>query len=208
MHCFPPRQRLAILGMHPASVPMIFCQFAIVFGAFLVSTISPVAAQTVLKDGWKVQSSAQVSAPASHVSEPGFSTHGWYPTSGPKTGFAALVENGGYQNPYFAMNLRSFPGVAYKIGGQFANEEMPADSPYSVPWWYRNEFEVPAADKGKQVWMQFLGINGTDEICINGKKVTGSDYVVCYFRRSDFNVTDFIHPGAKNAVAISVSAPK
>src|SRR6201987_1419119 len=208
MHCFPPRQRLAILGMHPASVPMIFCQFAIVFGAFLVSTISPVAAQTVLKDGWKVQSSAQVSAPASHVSEPGFSTHGWYPTSAPKTVFAVLVENGVYKNPYFGMNLRSFPGVTYKIGGQFANEEMPSDSPYAVPWWYRNEFEVPPADKGKQIWMQFRGINYRAEIWINGKKVAGSDEVVGAFRRYDFNVTEFIRPGAKNAVAVSVSAPK
>jgi exo-1,4-beta-D-glucosaminidase len=209
MHCFRPKQRLAILRMHPASARMIFRLFpAIVLSAFFFSTTSPVAAQTVLKDGWKVQSSAQVSAPGSHVSEPGFSTRGWYPTSAPKTVFAVLVENGVYKNPYFGTNLRSFPGVAYKIGGQFANEEMPADSPYAVPWWYRNEFEVPAADKGKQVWMQFRGINYRAEIWINGKKVAGSDEVVGAFRRYDFNVTDFIRPGAKNAVAISVSAPK
>ena len=208
MHCFRPKQRLAIFRMHQASVRMMFRLFPIVFGAFLVATISPVLAQTVLKDGWKVQSSAQVFAPASHVSEPGFSTHGWYPTSAPKTVFAVLVENGVYKNPYFGMNLRSFPGVAYKIGGQFANEEMPSDSPYAVPWWYRNEFEVPAADKGKQVWMQFRGINYRAEIWINGKKVAGSEEVVGAFRRYDFNVTEFIRPGAKNAVAVSVSAPK
>src|SRR4029077_4104199 len=139
---------------------------------------------------------------------PGFSTRGWYPTSTPKTVFAVLVENGVYKNPYFGMNLRSFPGVAYKIGGQFANEEMPADSPYAVPWWYRNEFDVPAADKGKQIWMQFRGINYRAEIWINGKKVAGSDEVVGAFRRYDFNVTEFLRPGAKNAVAVSVSAPK
>src|ERR1700755_3133730 len=129
MHRFRPKQLVAIFRMRPASVWMIFRLFPVVIGAFLVATISPVLAQTVLKDGWKVQSSAQVFAPASLVSEPGFSTHGWYPTSTPKTVFAVLVENGVYKNPYFGMNLRSFPGVAYKIGGQFAIEDIAADSP-------------------------------------------------------------------------------
>ena len=183
-------------------------QSAVAASAFLFLPPASLSAQTVLRAGWKVQSSAQVPASASQVSEPGFSTRGWYPTSAPKTVFAVLVENGVYKNPYFGMNLRSFPGVAYKIGGQFANEELPADSPYAVPWWYRNEFDVPAADKGKQIWMQFRGINYRAEIWINGKKVAGADEVVGAFRRYDFNVTQFIHPGAKNAVAVSVSAPK
>ncbi len=172
---------------------------------FLLAT--QVTGQTVLRDGWKVQSSAQVSASGGQVSEPGFSTRGWYATSAPRTVFAVLVENGVYKNPYYGMNLRTFPGVEYKIGGQFANEEMPASSPYAVPWWYRNEFEVPAADKGKQIWMQFRGINYRAEIWINGKKVAGADQVVGAFRRYDFNVTELVRPGGKNAVAVSVSAP-
>jgi exo-1,4-beta-D-glucosaminidase len=173
--------------------------------SFLVS--APVAAQTVLRDGWKVQSSAQASASGKQISDPGFSTRGWYTTSAPKTVLAVLVENGVYKDPYYGTNLRTFPGVEYKIGGQFANEEMPANSPYAVPWWYRNEFEVPAADMGKQIWMQFRGINYRGEIWINGKKVAGADQVVGAFRRYDFNVTEFVHPGGKNAVAVSVSAP-
>ena len=187
---------------------MIFHRFASAVAASVFFVSASLSAQTVLRAGWRVQSSAQVPASGSQISEPGFSTRGWYPTSAPKTVFAVLVENGVYKNPYFAMNLRSFPGVEYKIGGQFANEEMPADSPYAVPWWYRNEFEVPAADKDKQIWMQFRGINYRAEIWINGKKVAGNDQVVGAFRRYDFNVTQFIHPGGKNAVAVSVSAPK
>src|SRR6266853_1189670 len=166
-----------------------------------------VTGQSVLRGGWKVQSSAQVSASGGQVSEPGFSTRGWYTTSAPKTVFAVLVENGVYKSPYYGMNLRSFPGIAYKIGVQFANEELPADSPYAVPWWYRNEFDVPAADKGKQIWMQFRGINYRAEIWINGKRVAGVDQVVGAFRRYEFNVTEFVRPGGKNAVAVSVSAP-
>jgi exo-1,4-beta-D-glucosaminidase len=166
------------------------------------------AAQTVLHDAWKVQSSAKVSGSGEEVSQPGYPTPGWYSTSAPKTVFAVLVENGVYKDPYYGMNLRTFPGVEYNIGTEFANQEMPANSPYAVPWWYRAEFELPAADQGKQVWMQFRGINYRAEIWINGRKLAGSDEVVGAFRRYAFNVTAYIHPGAKNAVAVAVSAPK
>src|SRR4029077_708494 len=122
--------------------------------------------QTVLRDGWQVQSSAKATASGDKISEPGFSSAGWYATSVPKTVFAVLVENGVYKDPYYGMNLRSFPGVEYKIGSQFANVEMPENSPFAVPWWYRKEFEIPAGDKGKQIWMQFHGINYRAEIWI------------------------------------------
>ena len=210
MDDFQPNQRFVIFPVHLASRRTILCMLASAVAAsvFLFPAGASLSAQTVLRTGWRVQSSAQVPASGRQISEPGFSTRGWYPTSAPKTVFAVLVENGVYKNPYFGMNLRSVPGVAYKISGQFANEEMPPDSPYAVPWWYRNEFEVPAADKGKQMWMQFRGINYRAEIWINGKRVAGSDEVVGAFRRYDFNVTQFIHPGEKNAVAVSVLAPK
>src|SRR5262249_9136199 len=175
--------------------------------AVLLALPFATGAQTVLRDGWKLQSSAQVSAPAEKISEPGFPTQGWYATSVPQTVFAALVENGVYRDPYYGMNLRTFPGVEYKIGSQFANQDMPSTSPYAVPWWYRKEFEVPASDANKQIWMQFRGINYRAEIWINGQKLAGSDRVVGAFRRYDFNVTQFVHPGGKNCVAVVVSAP-
>src|SRR5215471_4166583 len=99
------------------------------------------------------------------------------------------------------MNLRGFPGVEYKIGSQFANQDMPAASPYVVPWWYRKEFELPASDKGRQIWMQFRGINYRADIWINGRKLASSGEVVGAFRRYDYNVTPFVHPGGKNVLA-------
>jgi exo-1,4-beta-D-glucosaminidase len=182
--------------------------FALLPGWGLLGAFPAVAAaQTDLREGWKVQSSAQVAASGEKISQPGFATSGWYATSVPQTVFAVLVENGVYKNPYYGTNLRNFPGVEYKIGSQFANQDMPPNGPYAVPWWYRKEFELPAGDGGRQVWMQFRGINYRAEIWINGKKVAGSDEVVGAFRRYEFNVTSFVHPGEKNAVAVAVSAP-
>ena len=186
------------------------CQYAVrsafLFGMFFMSTCTA-SSQTHLGDGWKVQSSAKVQATGEKVSEPGFPTQGWYATSAPKTVFAVLVENGVYKNPYYGMNLRTFPGVEYKVGTQFANQDMPANSPYAVPWWYRKEFVLPASDKGKRIWMQFRGINYRAEIWINGKKIAGGDEVVGAFRRYDFDVTQFVHPGQSNAVAVAVLPP-
>ncbi len=160
-----------------------------------------------LREGWAVQSSAKVSAGAEAVSTAGFDASSWYKTSAPNTVFAVLVENGVYKDPFFGMNLRSVPGVSYAIGSEFANQEMPANSPYAVPWWYRKEFEVPAQFSGKTVWLAFRGINYRADIWINGKKVAGSDQVVGAFRRYEFDVTPFVKAGAKNVLAVEVSAP-
>jgi exo-1,4-beta-D-glucosaminidase len=86
--------------------------------------------------------------------------------------------------------------------------EMPANSPYAVPWWYRKEFEVPKHFKGRTLWMGFHGINYRAEIWINGKKLAGPDEVVGAFRRFHFDVTSFVHPNGKNVIALAVSAPK
>jgi exo-1,4-beta-D-glucosaminidase len=166
------------------------------------------AEQITLRDGWEVQSSSEVKGDGDKVSTEAFDTKNWYKTSAPKTVFAVLVENGVYKDPYFGMNLRAIPGIEYPIGGQFANLDMPADSPYAVPWWYRKEFEVPKQFKGHTVWMAFQGINYRAEIWINGKKVAGADQVVGAFRRYEFDVTTFVHDDGKNVVALAVSAPR
>jgi exo-1,4-beta-D-glucosaminidase len=161
----------------------------------------------VLREGWAVQSSAKVSAGGEAVSTAGFDSSSWYKSSAPNTVFAVLVENGVYKDPFFGMNLRSVPGVSYAIGSEFANQEMSADSPFAVPWWYRKEFEVPTQFSGKTVWIAFRGINYRADIWINGKKVAGSDKVVGAFRFYEFDVTQFVKVGAKNVVAVEVSAP-
>jgi exo-1,4-beta-D-glucosaminidase len=180
--------------------------------AMMVTLLSadqtPAAGEITLREGWKVQSSAKVPQGGEQVSSAGFKTDDWYKTSVPRTVFAVLVENGVYAEPYFGMNLRSVPGVEYPIGGQYANVEMPADSPYGVPWWFRTEFEVPKQFKGRSLWLAFHGINYRADIWINGRKLAGSNEVVGAYRRYEFDVTSFVRPGEKNVLALAISAPK
>src|ERR1700720_1317333 len=117
--------------------------------ATIAARVSRADGDITLRDGWTVQSSAKVSSGGEAVSAAGFDASSWYKASVPNTVFAVLVENGMYKDPYFGMNLRSVPGVSYAIGSEFANQDMPQDSPYAVPWWYRKEFEVPAQFSGK-----------------------------------------------------------
>jgi len=189
------------------SFAMFACAAAMLLAGTIITPASRADDEITLREGWAVQSSAKVSASGETVSTTAYDTSSWYKTSAPNTVFAVLVENGVYKNPYFGMNLRAVPGMSYKIGSEFANQEMPGDSPYAVPWWYRDEFEVPAPFKGKTVWLAFRGINYRADIWINGKKVAGSDKVVGAFRRYEFDVTPFVKAGAKNVVAVEVSAP-
>jgi len=202
---------LSTLASRPFHLPRNISRSLALFAAFFSISIFPTPSRAdgdiTLREGWAVQSSAKVSASGELVSTSGFDSSTWYKTSAPNTVFAVLVENGVYKDPYFGMNLRSVPGVSYAIGSEFANQEMPADSPYNVPWWYRTEFSVPADYKGKTVWLAFRGINYRADIWINGKKLAGSNQVVGAFRRYEFNVTSFVKPGAKNVVAVEVSAP-
>jgi exo-1,4-beta-D-glucosaminidase len=180
---------------------------ALLTAATVAAPSSRADGEITLRAGWAVESSAKVSAGGEAVSAASFDASSWYKTSSPNTVFAVLVENGVYKDPFFGMNLRSVPGVSYAAGSQFANQEMPENSPFARPWWYRKEFEVPAQFSGKTVWMAFRGINYRADIWINGEKVAGSDQVVGAFRRYEFDVTRFVKVGAKNVVAVEVSAP-
>jgi exo-1,4-beta-D-glucosaminidase len=161
-----------------------------------------------LKDNWAIQSSAKVSADGATISRAGFEAKDWYPATVPTTVLAALVADKVYPDPYFGMNLRSIPGTRYKIGANFSNEEMPSDSPFRVAWWYRTEFEVPAGAARKTLWLHFKGINYCANIWVNGQQLAGTNEVAGAFRRYEFDATNLLTPGKKNAIAVAVFAPK
>ncbi len=164
-------------------------------------------AKLELRDGWQVQSSAQIKEKGEVVSTTKFSPQGWYRTAIPATVLTVLVNNQVYPDPDYGMNLRTIPGTSYPIGMNFSNLPMPADSPFRVPWWYRTEFNVPADFRGKQVWLDFGGINFRANIWLNGRQVGGADKVAGMWRLWEFNVTDAIQSGRQNVLAVEVFPP-
>jgi exo-1,4-beta-D-glucosaminidase len=132
---------------------------------------------------------------------------GWYTVTVPTTVVAAMVKQKVYPDPGFGMNLRSYPGMNYPIGGTFSNVPMQPDSPFAVAWWYRKAVEIPASFKGKSIWLKFGGINYRANIWLNGKQIAKSEDVAGAWRTYDFNVTEAARPGAQNVLAVQVFAP-
>ncbi len=161
-----------------------------------------------LREGWRIQSSLHVGDAGAAVSMPGYDDSGWYPATVPTTVLAALVDNGAYADPYVGMNLRSIPGTDYPQGKNFSNLPMSPSNPFRLPWWYRTEFEVPAAYQGKTVWLHFEGINYRADIWMNGRRIAKKTEVAGAFRIYEFDVTEFVHAGALNALAVEVFAPR
>ena len=163
--------------------------------------------RVLLREGWALQSSAQVASGGDAISRPGFSTAGWHPIEVPNTVVGALVESGVYRDPYSGMNLRNIPGTTYPIGERFTLLPMPADSPFKPSWWYRVEFDTPAPS-GRSLSLHFDGINYRANLWVNGQRLAGADEVAGAFRRYEFDVTRLVRPGQKNALAVEVFAPE
>jgi exo-1,4-beta-D-glucosaminidase len=164
--------------------------------------------RTMLKNGWRIQSSAAVKEAGEALSTPGYKAAGWFPAAVPSTVVGALVEDKVYPDPFYAMNLRAMPGCSYPVGANFANLPMPDDSPFRNSWWYRTEFQLPAADAGRRLWLHFDGINYSANVWLNGHKLADANNVAGAFRRYEFDITDAALPGRTNALAVEVFPPK
>jgi exo-1,4-beta-D-glucosaminidase len=168
---------------------------------------NPDSQRLMLRDHWALQSSAHVDAKGETISTSAFVPQGWHEATVPTTVVAALVRDKTLPDPFFATNLRQFPGVTYPIGANFSNIAMPRDSPYAVSWWYRKQFAAPASYPGKTVWLNFKGINYRANIWLNGKQIANSSDVAGAWRTYEFNVTAAVKSGAENVLAVQVFAP-
>ena len=161
----------------------------------------------VLRDHWTLQSSAKVEAAGAIISTPSFAPKGWHGATVPTTVVAALVKDKTLPDPFFATNLRQFPGMTYPIGANFSNLAMQPDSPYAVSWWYRKHFAAPAFYAGKTVWLDFKGINYRANVWLNGKQIANSNDIAGAWRTYELNVTEALKPGGENVLAVQVFAP-
>lgn len=159
-----------------------------------------------LLENWALQSSCATTASSEQISTAGFDASGWHTATVPVTVVAALVADKTYPDPFVGMNLRSLPGMDYPIGEMFANLPMPQDSPFRCSWWYRTEFQSPAATE--RVWLNFDGINYRANIWLNGHQLARSADVAGTFRQFEFEVSALLHKNGRNALAVEVFAPE
>jgi exo-1,4-beta-D-glucosaminidase len=174
---------------------------------FAANASSKATDKLVLREHWALQSSTKVDAKGEIISTAAFVPRGWHDATVPTTVVAALVRDKSLPDPFFAMNLRQYPGVTYPIGGNFSNTAMQPDSPYAVSWWYRKQFIAPASYNGRNAWLGFKGINYRANVWLNGKQIADSNDIAGAWRTYELNVTGALKPGSENVLAVQVFAP-
>src|SRR5215813_8805859 len=166
------------------------------------------AATTVeLLHGWQIQSSCEAKASGELVSKTGLSTSGWHQATVPNTVVGALVDDKTYADPTYGTNMKNLPGMNYSAATFFANQDMPDSSPFKCAWWWRNEFMVPASFAKKNISIRFPGINYRANVWFNGQKIGDAKEIAGTYRIFEFDLTKLAKPGAKNVIALEISAP-
>src|ERR1022692_2871458 len=71
--------------------------------------------------------------------------------------------------------------------------------------WYRRTFELPKEDDGKRIWLTFDGVMHDTTVWVNGWCVRRHEGGYYPFRE---DITDVVHYGGKNTIAVLVDATK
>jgi len=160
-----------------------------------------------LLSGWEIQSSCEAKDAGDKISQSGLVTTGWHKTAIPNTVVGTLVDDKTYPDPMVGTNFKNLPGMNYSSATFFANQDMPEDSPFKCSWWWRDEFVVPAAFTKKNIAIHFPGINYRANVWFNGQKIADAQDIAGAYRIFEFDLTKLAKPGAKNVIALEMSAP-
>ncbi len=157
---------------------------------------------------WAMQSSLLVKAGGGEISGPGYKEDGWYDVEVPTTVLRALVGHGVYPDPHLDVNNFKIPDASDELNERLGLAKYShikgVPNPFKDPWWFRTEFEIPARNAGKHVWLNFDGINYRADVWINGQKVADKQKTVGAFLRYKFDITDFVDKTKKNILAVKI----
>jgi len=161
--------------------------------------------QTAAPRRLTLQTSLKVEANGEAISTAKFVPNGWHHATVPHHRGAALVKD--KTLPIFLQHeFAAVPGVTYPIA-EFSSIPDDTRQPLCSLMVYRNAFLVPAAYRGKTVWLNFKGINYRANIWLNGKQIGLFSDVAGAWRTYEFNVTDAVKLGAGNVLAVQAFAP-
>ena len=144
---------------------------------------------------WTMCQMAKAGAGGDAISQAGYKAAdaaAWSKSIVPGTVLNSLVANGVYPEPYFGLNNahehKLIPDIS-ETGSDF------------YTYWFRTEFAVPKEFSGKQIWLEFEGVNQKAEIWLNGKLL---GELAGMFQRGVFNATSLLKADGPNALAVLV----
>ena len=149
-----------LLKQVPSSKGFVLTELEVFGKGGPVATAHPQA--PVKKDGtimlsggnWKLQRVSLVHTTGEIVSKAGFNDSGWIVATVPGTVLISYLNAGALPDPNFA-----------------DNQLMISDSYFYSDFWYRDEFTVPLSFKGRNIFLNFDGINWKAEVYLNGLRL-------------------------------------
>jgi beta-galactosidase/beta-glucuronidase len=132
----------------------------------------------------------------------------WFPVHVPSTVLTGLVANHVYPDPYSGLNNMQIPDASDSFNKQYHLEQysyLPnSPNPWKKPYWYRTNFHVSSADKGRCFQLIFKGINYRAEVWLNGVQIADSSQMVGMFAEFSFTVSHLIKAGDQNFLAVKI----
>lgn len=149
--------------------------------------------KTLIHSDWYARKANEVKMDGNRLSAVPLDKTGWLPARVPGTVLTTLLENGLYPAPEFGLNNNLIPDI-HEVGNDF------------YTYWFTRQFTIDALPEGRNVWLNFRGINYKAEIFLNGKRINRNTHEGMFLRKT-FNITPYLRTDDPNVLAVLVYPP-
>lgn len=156
-------------------------------------SLPDIGEKSLLNNGWYARRANELLLDGNRLSAASFNPEGWMKAKVPGTVLTTMLENNLFPAPEFSLNNNQIPDI-YDIGKDF------------YTFWFVRPFKIKYPDMGKQVWLNFRGINYKADIFLNGKRINPVTHEGMFLRKS-FNITEYIKKDEDNLLAVIVYPP-
>lgn len=134
---------------------------------------------------WRLQNAAFAGAAPDQIIRVDFYDRAWLPAVVPGTVLGSYLAQGAVPDPWFGDQMSQISEAFFSRND----------------FWYRCDFVIPESNRGKQLWLEFDGINWKAEVYLNG---TPLGQINGAFIRGQFDVTAVARPGDTNVLAVLI----
>lgn len=149
--------------------------------------------KTLIHSDWYARKANEVKMDGNRLSAAPLDKTGWLPARVPGTVLTTLLENHMYPAPEFGLNNNLIPDI-HEVGNDF------------YTYWFTRQFTINNLPEGRNVWLNFRGINYKAEIFLNGKRINRNTHEGMFLRKT-FNITPYLRTDAPNVLAVLVYPP-
>lgn len=149
--------------------------------------------KTLIHSDWYARKANEVKMDGNRLSAAPLDKTGWLPARVPGTVLTTLLENHMYPAPEFGLNNNLIPDI-HEVGNDF------------YTYWFTRQFTINNLPEGRNVWLNFRGINYKAEIFLNGKRINRNTHEGMFLRKT-FNITSYLRTDAPNVLAVLVYPP-